>query len=680
MAFLLDIVPGDARLGGKALSLAQLAQHGLPIPAGFVIADELFRALCPALPALATLDAATLAELDRWRERLAAAPWPAGFRDQLERRLDVLAAPRFAVRSSFAGEDRLGSLAAGVYESRVDLPRSAVEPAIREVLASALAPGAVAYALAHEQGPAHGPLCVLVHGFVAGSAEGSAALAAAAAAEPLVTVRRGQLATSSRQEIAESLAALVAVHGPREVEWVVDGSRVVYLQARPYQAPPAVQTWPGWAQLGEPTEATRAAWQWDQAHNPLPLSPAQAGLVDLVDERCTIGVRQRVLGGYLCYAHDARPLPPPIRCEDVAAYFTSLRAEVEARLLALGPAPSLEAALDAFVFAYQPIFGVLQPALRQACAQLDAFLTTHAPAAVSLLPGLRAAVPSMASERLAHAARLAEAATEPERAQAMAGYLERFGQEAPIWDVATPTYAEEPALLLARLPAPNALPPPDWRHASEAALAMLAPDVHSEFRARLALARTAVGLGEDDDWLYARTQAGVRRALLRLGRRLVADGALADVGNVFYLPFPLVRALGGGARPAPRLAALAAAGHRAWRAALALPPPAGTGGEPGVLRGSGTGGRAIGRVVLHRPSAPRRADAVLVARTLLPTELPLLSAVALVTETGGPLDHVAAQARERGIPAVVSALGATLRLSDGDPVLVDGDRGLVVKL
>jgi phosphoenolpyruvate-protein kinase (PTS system EI component) len=70
----------------------------------------------------------------------------------------------------------------------------------------------------------------------------------------------------------------------------------------------------------------------------------------------------------------------------------------------------------------------------------------------------------------------------------------------------------------------------------------------------------------------------------------------------------------------------------------------------------------------------------LVAKTLLPTELPLISTIAFVTETGGPLDHVAAQARERGIPAVVGAQGVSSVFSDGDLVLVDGDAGLVVKL
>ena len=61
-------------------------------------------------------------------------------------------------------------------------------------------------------------------------------------------------------------------------------------------------------------------------------------------------------------------------------------------------------------------------------------------------------------------------------------------------------------------------------------------------------------------------------------------------------------------------------------------------------------------------------------------ELPLLSPAAIVVETGGVLDHVAAQARERAIPAVVGAVGACRALRDGDQVLVDGTAGLVVRL
>jgi pyruvate,water dikinase len=71
---------------------------------------------------------------------------------------------------------------------------------------------------------------------------------------------------------------------------------------------------------------------------------------------------------------------------------------------------------------------------------------------------------------------------------------------------------------------------------------------------------------------------------------------------------------------------------------------------------------------------------VLVAATLLPTELPLLHPAAILVETGTFLDHVAAQCRERGIPAVVGAAGARAALREGTLVVVDGDRGHVIAL
>jgi pyruvate,water dikinase len=50
---------------------------------------------------------------------------------------------------------------------------------------------------------------------------------------------------------------------------------------------------------------------------------------------------------------------------------------------------------------------------------------------------------------------------------------------------------------------------------------------------------------------------------------------------------------------------------------------------------------------------------------------------ALVSETGGLLDHGAALARELGIPCVVGCRDAWSLLSDGMLVTVDGDGGLV---
>lgn len=70
--------------------------------------------------------------------------------------------------------------------------------------------------------------------------------------------------------------------------------------------------------------------------------------------------------------------------------------------------------------------------------------------------------------------------------------------------------------------------------------------------------------------------------------------------------------------------------------------------------------------------------AVLVARTTNPTWTPLFySAVAVVTESGGPLSHGAVTAREMRIPAVMSVKESLSRLKNGQRVRVDGAKGTV---
>jgi pyruvate,water dikinase len=69
---------------------------------------------------------------------------------------------------------------------------------------------------------------------------------------------------------------------------------------------------------------------------------------------------------------------------------------------------------------------------------------------------------------------------------------------------------------------------------------------------------------------------------------------------------------------------------------------------------------------------------VLVARTTNPTWTPLFySAVAVITESGGPLSHGAVTAREMGIPAVMSVKDSLSRLQNGQRVRVDGAHGKV---
>jgi pyruvate,water dikinase len=64
-----------------------------------------------------------------------------------------------------------------------------------------------------------------------------------------------------------------------------------------------------------------------------------------------------------------------------------------------------------------------------------------------------------------------------------------------------------------------------------------------------------------------------------------------------------------------------------------------------------------------------------VAGPALAAVLPRVAGV--VAELGGSTSHLAALARERGIPAVLGVAGATRRIPHGAEVAVDGVTGIV---
>ena len=111
------------------------------------------------------------------------------------------------------------------------------------------------------------------------------------------------------------------------------------------------------------------------------------------------------------------------------------------------------------------------------------------------------------------------------------------------------------------------------------------------------------------------------------------------------------------------------------RASVAPSPPV-VAGQP-LLHGGVTGcdGAGYGEVFVVRTMqealhCPRRA--VLVVRHPLPSLAPLLHrAVALVAETGNQACHLAAQAREFGLPCLMAMERATELLAAGTPVTVD---------
>lgn len=74
-------------------------------------------------------------------------------------------------------------------------------------------------------------------------------------------------------------------------------------------------------------------------------------------------------------------------------------------------------------------------------------------------------------------------------------------------------------------------------------------------------------------------------------------------------------------------------------------------------------------------------DDVLVCRTMSRPSFKLFGRiVALVTDTGGALSSAATLAREYGIPTVMATAKGTSLIRDGQRVVVDGDRGMVLVL
>jgi pyruvate,water dikinase len=101
-----------------------------------------------------------------------------------------------------------------------------------------------------------------------------------------------------------------------------------------------------------------------------------------------------------------------------------------------------------------------------------------------------------------------------------------------------------------------------------------------------------------------------------------------------------------------------------------------------MITGSpGSAGRVEGLV--RRLNEPEEGDQLQTGEILVAPQTDIAwtllfpRAAAVVTDVGAPLSHAAIVARELGIPAVVGCGDATMRLSTGDRVRVDGARGMV---
>ena len=305
------------------------------------------------------------------------------------------------------------------------------------------------------------------------------------------------------------------------------------------------------------------------------------------------------------------------------------------------------------------------------------------------------------------------AAIAPERAAEIRRFLDEHGHLGQAFDdLALPSWAEEPSILLAELAkrlvdAPERHAPRRARLREEAARLLTAvrervaahADDSAELERRFELAAEIGPLTEVHNyWIDRMSQARLRRLAFRVGRRLVHDRSIAEAADVLYLHrdevADLLRA------PDDRSATIAE--RRAEQARQRrLKPPFKLGraepdfgltsrfdvareqtGNADELKGTGASAgvaRGPARVALGSEDFARiqRGD-IIVCPSSNPSWVPVFAiAAGLVTNTGGVLAHAAVVAREFGLPAVVGVAGATDKIADGRTVEIDGTAGTV---
>jgi pyruvate,water dikinase len=298
-------------------------------------------------------------------------------------------------------------------------------------------------------------------------------------------------------------------------------------------------------------------------------------------------------------------------------------------------------------------------------------------------------------------------------------YLDEFGWRSDAFELADPTWRENPLIPLNTLQGyihlgADANPDVRFQAAVQTRDRLLA-----QARQRLAgdqqkLARLneLYDMGRHnlmltDDHNFYIDQIGdsiLRPPLLEIGRRLVRQGALAKEDDVFLLYLEDIRAgLAGTNQQA--LAAQRQAEMEAWsriippptigdppppsddpweeavlRKMLGVPPEPSR--DPDVITGTGASpGTVQGRAkVVRKLSEAGKVQSgdILVCELTMAAWTPLFStASAVVSDTGGLLSHSAIVAREYRIPCVVGAIVGTSVIRDGMLLTVDGSRGMV---
>lgn len=459
---------------------------------------------------------------------------------------------------------------------------------------------------------------------------------------PLSKAQRSEL-----WQLAGRAEQALAAEGGLDIEWVWDERGPWLVQARPIVHREDLQAVVA-PEIRELVAFSRdeadKLWRLDATHNPSPLSPAQAGLVQAVRDLAPYDMR--VVGGYLYTAkRRARAQAPALSRSALRKLFhQSLLPKMDAALspVEADPAPSLSSALSAYREVFRCYTEELAPALAAASGSDDG--------GNPLSRWLWRADQGLISRET---------------------LMKSVAPMAPAWDVSVPTYGETPELVehaLRQTPAPGAL---DEARAKE--------DSHDED-----------SLSETDDLLFYRAQYVVRRALLALAKRWQVSDEIFFMPLEGLLPLETSNHVPEELRRAAKEAQEKFAVQQNFEMPLAFshgePVPTRLPPDREIWLGLGTGGHALGTVLrvarlAEFPKIQAGDQTILVMPTVSPAHaLAARGALAVVCEYGEHLGHGAAMARELNIPCIVGCKRAWRELRTGDRVAVHGQAGLVARL
>jgi rifampicin phosphotransferase len=413
-----------------------------------------------------------------------------------------------------------------------------------------------------------------------------------------------------------------------------------------------------------------------------------------------------------------------MRADELVTYYRNL----ERRLLAHWDAPLVN---DFFAMIF---YGVLRGLVRSWCGDAEGTLQND------LLCGGGGMISAEPAERVFEMARVAardpglaavltagsaveiEAALRdaPELARLYEEYLDKFGDRClEELKLESPTLRDDPIVLLRSIGSLAGVSgaADAWTRNAAGISGDSDPRSRAERRVRRALsgrpvhralfawvlanARARVRDRENLRFERTRVFGRVRAIFVELGKRLCAEGALADPRDVFYLDVEEVLGWVEGTTTCANLGALAEVRRGEFEGYRAGEPPAdrfetrgavhagnsfrgtlaasegageerrGLGCSPGVVRG-----RA--RVVTDPRAAVVEPGEILVAERTDPGWVVLFApAAGILVERGSLLSHAAIVAREMGIPAATSVPGLLGWLETGDVVELDGTTGTV---